>query len=418
MKIAIVLGIMGLGGHTRSAVAIGRALQHSGHDVRVFGIDRGGHSVVSRGGLPVISDMPQILSLFPCSASAKSFENFAREFKPDVLHCFDDRGLPIVYAYASRMRIPLVLTICGGPAPRYDIPDMCPIVAFSEELKAGLQLRSMIPFEHIFVNAARIELEKKEDDAFDIIKYRERLNIDDLPVILQISRIDNTKMNAMLHMIQAMDLFESIPPARLLILGTIDSQVAYRTIRAAAEVANTRLGGEFILMTEEGAEDASRLLPLATIAVGIGRTAYEAMHRGIPTLVVGEHGYAGVMSAFTSSRMAACNFSGRDALALPVEKRSPAATAAEIERILSDQTYADNIGREGKAWVAENLDSAQGARFYADLYGRPPSFFVPPKFSSIMRLSSQLFLRAFYNAVLPMTIKDAVVLVRKRLGGL
>jgi len=419
MKIAFVLGTLGLGGHTRSAVAIGRALQEIGHDIHVFGIDQGGTNIVLHGGLP-LTTAPRSTGIFNClhKSEKQAFVSFFNEFRPDVIHCFDYRALPLIKQYCGDNPIPVIWTICGGPVPHHTIPDMRPIVVFSEELRQGLHQHHRIPEEHLFINAARVELRKEIYRTAEERAFRTRHSLGELPIVLLISRIANTKLNAILHTIDAFETMGNSAHARLLIVGKVDSDVAFRKVKSAAEKTNSLLGESMVTVTSDGSEHASRLIPMSNIAIGVGRTAFESMYHGVPTLVIGEHGLSGVATSDTASRMSVCNFSGRDARALPASVRTPQATAKELQHLLIDPDYARTVGEDGRQWVEGHLDSRKGAQFYDALYCCPEDFFLQPTQHSLRRLQRSFALRDLYHLLFPTRINNLVVLLRKRFGAI
>jgi hypothetical protein len=154
------------------------------------------------------------------------------------------------------------------------------------------------------------------------------------------------------------------------------------------------------------------LLPLASIAVGVGRTAYEAMNFGIPTMIIGNYGYSAVACEETCAMLMEKNFSGRDALDRPLEDSSPETAAKVINNLLNDLPKAEKIGQEGRRWINSHLTSEKGAEFYARLYGREDEYFQLPPQTEILRLylksSFYRVCQPIYYQLIPSTLRKLI----------
>jgi hypothetical protein len=171
-----------------------------------------------------------------------------------------------------------------------------------------------------------------------------------------------------------------------LVVGAAEDPESLKELQEAIHDVNKKHKRTVILWTDQGSERASMLLPLASIAVGVGRTAYEAMNLGIPTMIIGNYGYSAVACEETCAMLVEKNFSGRDALDRPLEDSSPDKAAKVINNLLNDLPKAEKIGQEGRRWINSHLTSEKGAEFYARLYGREGEYFQLPAQAGILRL--------------------------------
>lgn len=410
MKVLFLIGSVGMGGHTRSALAIGRALADRGIDVHFAAGEGKGIDLVTGSGLPC--------SIFPTGfrdgyvVDGRSFQAVARiagEVRPDVYHAFDFNGLMLGAGPARRSTGKLLFTICGGPVPRARVPAMRPVVVFSRELKEGLLERQGLDEEHILVNAARIRLEQNVFPPERISGFRSQVGIPDgEPVVLMISRIARSKIPALLHLVKTADRAAEKSRGVFLIVGAADEPQPLTVLQEAVARVNAKHGRPIVLWTDRGSEQASRLLPLASVAVGVGRTAFEAMNLGIPTLVIGNHGFSAVACEQTCDALIEKNFSGRDALDRPAEASSPEVTAEVLCRILNDPCLSEKIGREGRQWVRDHLSAERGAEFYAGLYEKDLDFYRLPEVSSIYRLYAGAVVYRLYKQLFPAFFQNMV----------
>jgi glycosyltransferase involved in cell wall biosynthesis len=388
MKVLFLIGGVGVGGHTRSAIAIARALVAQGVQVHIAaGGDEKWIALVKESGLP--------FSVFPTvyrkgyvvdRRSIRAVEYVVKAVSPDVIHAFDSNGLILGAKPARRGSRKLIYTICGGPVPRRWIPVMNPVVVFSAELKAGLKKKGF-PEENVLVHAGRIELNQNVYSPAWLADYRRNLGIPERePVILMISRIATSKLEALLHFVKTADCIAGPGSKIFLIVGAAEDPESLEELQEAIHNVNKKHKRTIILWTDQGSERASMLLPLASIAVGVGRTAYEAMNLGIPTMIIGNYGYSAVACEETCAMLMEKNFSGRDALDRPLEDSSPEKAGKVINNLLNDLPEAEKIGQEGRKWINSHLTSEKGAEFYARLYGREDEYFQLPARTGILRL--------------------------------
>lgn len=411
MRVLFVIGTVGHGGHTRSAIALGRALLARGVEVHVAAGNGKGIEVVENCGLPC--------TVLPTGYGRKyiidrrtrsAFDALARRQEPEVVHAFDLHALTLGSYYARRRRAKLVYTICGGPVPRIRIPDMRPIVVFSRELYEGLQARHGLGADRLFTNAARIHLQREVFPKPRLDLFRQAVGIPEAaPVILTISRIGRSKLPPLFHFIEAADQMGGVSDAVFLIVGASDDSVSLERLRTAIDQVNARHRRRVVFWTDLESAHAARLLPLATAAVGLGRTAFEAMALGIPALIVGTDGFAGVADGLSCDRLAETNFSGRDALLLDPREQSPASTAAAVQHLLAVPDHYRRVAEEGRRWVRENLDVERGAEFYEGLYRRSfEEFYSLPAAIDIFRLESRSLFFRLYHWIVPEGIKRRV----------
>ncbi|MEZ4599295.1 MAG: glycosyltransferase family 4 protein [Syntrophotaleaceae bacterium] len=387
MKVLFIIGRVGIGGHARSALSIGRALAAKGVQVHVAAGEGKGISLLEKSGLPY--------TIFPTGyekgyvinlQSFRSFSRINKTFSPDVFHAFDSNALILGYRHAKKNSKKLVYTICGGPVPRKSIPVMRPLVVFSNELKQGLMEKGF-PEENISVHAGRIEFENKKYTEKYLVDFLNQLKIPkDDRIVLMVSRIATSKIPALLNFVKAADYVGAGHSVKFLIVGSADDSLSLNKLQESIHDVNRSHSQTLITWTDHGSEQASGLLPLASIAVGMGRSAYEAMSVGLPTLVIGNHGFSALACSDTFATLMEKNFSGRDASDRPEDDASPEKAGQVIVDLLNDPGRAEKIGQEGMSWINDHLTAEKGAEFYSNIYKKENDYFILPAQSAVRKL--------------------------------
>ena len=103
MKVLFIIGRVGIGGHARSALSIGRALAANGVQVHVAAGEGKGISLLEKSGLPY--------TIFPTGyekgyvlnrRSIRSFARIVKTVSPDIFHAFDSNGLVLGFRHAKK----------------------------------------------------------------------------------------------------------------------------------------------------------------------------------------------------------------------------------------------------------------------------------------------------------------------------
>lgn len=134
--------------------------------------------------------------------------------------------------------------------------------------------------------------------------------------VVHTSRLDPDRAAAALALCEiAPALLRRFPDARIHIVGA----GAWRArVCSLAEQANRRIGYEGVRISE-GVADLGDVLKEGCVFVGVSRAALEAMSTGLPVILAGNEGYAGVLDEHTVAKAASSNFCARGFPALKGE---------------------------------------------------------------------------------------------------
>lgn len=361
-----------IGGHTRTAASIARALVARGHRVR-FVVEEGSRSnlldsfEVHRVRADRLDGYPGLPPLV---------EELLRRGEIDVAHTFSMLGLPELLSVCRRNRLPLVRTICGGVAPRpVDVPALPAIVSLSQEVADRLEGYPSMRGQRIAVIPDRIDTaevtRRIEHGAGERHRrFREKYRVPPSSrVILRVARVHEHYLESILQgAAAAAALRERGHEATFVHIGFVQRHAAHARLVARFEKLNQRFGATVAVTAQDEALDALDHLGMADVVLGSGRTALEAMLAGKPTLVVGRTGFAGLVEEDSVEEIAYFNFSGRNLRTSPPRGESTARLAREIESLLADPARAQQVGEFGRRYVLEKLEAARGAVRYEELY--------------------------------------------------
>jgi glycosyltransferase involved in cell wall biosynthesis len=234
------------------------------------------------------------------------------------------------------------------------------LIVFSEELREHFLEERGWPRDRVVTIPHRVDIPETPSRLEDSLA-REYGLPPGRPRVMLVSRLMAEKSNAVRTLFEcAPAVATAAPDVEIIIVGGGSD---LESLRREGATLNARLGRKVIRFLGPVPE-ARRLLPAADVVLGVGRSVFEAMAIGKPSLVVGERGYAGVVQADTVSRIAHYNFSGRN-LGIGEPEES---LADVLGRLLRDRGERDRLGEFARAYVETKLDVGIGARKIERLY--------------------------------------------------
>ena len=185
-----------------------------------------------------------------------------QEHQIERIHCFDDRAYLFIRNHKFK-GIPVAITKCGGPNPKY-FPRVSNLILFSKENlnsiqgKKGYKNIYLVPNRSLPFNPSKIK----------VSKLRKQLNLgNDSLVFLRIARISHFYFKSLQ---QSIDLVKNIDGAQLIIIGqTIDGEV----LSKLKDLANEKI---HIVNDEFYYKNAKDIIPICDFYIGTGRGIMEA----------------------------------------------------------------------------------------------------------------------------------------------
>lgn len=359
-----------LGGHVLSASTIAREMKQNRVNPLFAGTagamvdDIRYYMPFESVKIPVFHGTRQTYFTWASIAAVSKLREVIKSHDIQMIHAFDARSYMHAYLAGILEDIPVLCTLCGGTDPYYNLPIAPSIIVFSEEQKQKMLTVYGWPSERVEVIRTRLDLKQiTSDDNRMSDEEAKYLGLDpDLPKVMMISSFDGTKIDSIHKVLDAVEvLYEKGLVFQLVMIGGKGD--LHEKAKARGEELNHKYGATRILMTGP-VKRAFRLLQRAEIVLGVGRSAFEGMAYGHPTLIVGEKGFAGVVCPEEVDAIAWYNFSGRNQkYATPVDN-----FVKVIGELLENQQMRIELGEFGRDFVFREIDVVLGAQRIFTIY--------------------------------------------------
>jgi len=364
----------GIGGHARSAITIARSLTAQGVQVTLY-LPHDKRFLIPHNhpGLDVEAIDSRISNkIYFTPILIYRLYKQLKQRNVAVLHSFDLLSHIVAYFLSRLLHIPTVGTICGGTV-RHHYPYARPAIVFSRELKDLLTHRLGFKPDEIIVEPARIETDHLPE-SMDRTQLIRMLDIDsNKHLIVMICRFSRMKEKSLIYALQAIEqLAKRRDDFVFLLLGGVNSTVVKNKIDKLIHQINHAYQRTVALTNESLAAHAVQVIGPADIVLGVGRVCFEAMLYGKPALVVGEAGYAGMISPVCSEEQMQdiiyYNFSGRNVREAEHSEKRKAEMVHTLNRLLSDNHCRIQWGKFANAWLTQNMDVKIAAAIYSQVY--------------------------------------------------
>lgn len=306
----------------------------------------------------------------PSPKRMSALRELVRREKPDLVHAWDWwQCLEAYYAVHLPMRVPLVATDMMMELTRV-LPKSVPTTFGTPELVDKARAAGRRKVE---VLVPPVDVNFNTPDAVDVRQFCQRYGLRDREIkLVTVSRLAKyMKAESLVRTIEAVSTLGRDFPLRFVLVG---EGAARAELERLAAKANEQLGRTAITLT--GAFlDPRPAYAASDIVIGMGGSALRGMSFGKPVIVVGERGYAALLSSDTAKAFyyrgiygrGDCN-AGNEPLVMAI--RALAESPAEMSQ----------LGRFARAFVVErySLESvcARLARFLQEATGQLPPFRV------------------------------------------
>ena len=279
--------------------------------------------------------------------------HIARNENPDVLHAFDSLSYFLARLIGKAMRLPVVLTKCGGPNPRCYFPYAKQLIVYSAENEAYFERARKFASSCLY----RIPNRATEltDDTEGIRKIRRMLR-GEAKVFLRINRFVEyyrTSIFQSVHLIKRLNAEGR--SCQLVLIGVPEDK------RVFVEICGMRKRDIVILADDEYTVAAAQLVSVADFVIGTGRGVMEAASKGKVLLTPIKGGrYPLLITEDNLAAVMATNFSPRNVLAGFDEE-------ANYQAIASLLTDDASLARQGR-WSREIFDRLFSMERVTDTY--------------------------------------------------
>jgi glycosyltransferase involved in cell wall biosynthesis len=363
MNMAIFCAGVGFGGSQNTAAAMAVALAEKGHTITLY-VDESRFRCHGRLNGCRIVDVP--MSRFqPAVMANVTVGNLVRTVqavrtrKHDALLSISYVPLPLCILAGTLLDIPCLLyETAHAPARiRRFVPG--DIATVSEENQMRLSELLGVTPNAIGVVRGRLDMRLFDSYSNPLSPETPKPRVD----IVMLSRMRGEKTRGILLAIDTVkQLYLRGHAVRLMIYG--EGRDLYR-VRQHAQRVNQELHADTVVLA--GTTDAPwQVFSQCDIALGVGRSAWEAMACGKPTVVMGQEGFSGWVCPDSLETLMRHNFTARG-LSLSSD---PGEIAALLTPLCESEQTRKDVGRYGLKVVREHYDVKRGAVQLESLIGK------------------------------------------------
>lgn len=292
----------------------------------------------------------------------KEVKNLCIKHEIDVIHSFESYWATYELArIAETLSIGFYWTICGGRPPVTNF-GLKKLAAFSQEIKTEFNRRGYKA--EVAITPGRINFTQST-----IAKIPELpAQIQNTEKLIFISRVSPRRLRIIKFISDAVNsLRTSGHNISFIHVGHCYNASDREALAQTIQKANQAQTGTSAYTIDPGLEHAAPYLRHATIAVGVGRSAFEAMAFDIPTLIVGEDGYAGLAALDNLPKLAVNNFSGRTHASTNINFDLTKFTE-DTSNLITDRNYRETCLASARDWIKKNLDVKVAVDDYLQQY--------------------------------------------------
>lgn len=252
----------GSGGHYYSAMTIAKSLSRQ-HSVSIINVGNFPASALSNSDIDV--EFIDIDITKRLGVDRKDLKHALAKRKPDVIIAFDSSSGSLVRRLCIKLRCGYLLVKPGGGIPKQYYQNNRFQVHF--DLKDFNWARQRTHYEKSDITHIpnRVSAPLQDDQTIEQLRKRFSISKSEI-IVIRIGRITNSYESSFLAAIQLTNfLRESGFPTRLVVIGICQDQSLLKQIQSQLSEK------DITLVSSDITQNASRLLTLAQINVGVGR---------------------------------------------------------------------------------------------------------------------------------------------------
>jgi len=301
---------------------------------------------------------------FSLPADERIFTRAIQDEEPQIIHAFG--------AEAAHLTLPLTLLIgAGGVATlgHADLPRLIPthlrtasaIFVPCEHLREQVSRR--LPGTPVATTGYLLPPPAPIPEA-KLRFLADELGVEDgAPVVLMADYFRNSETEVARALIAAVPIVEQrVPGVQVIIAG---GGIRLGELEEAAYEVNDELDYRAVLLPGQR-DDLPQLLSLATVAVGSGRFAAEAMGAGVALVAAGHAGLVGTVTGDTAkiARFTCCGRHGH------LDPISPRALASELVGLFTYTQYREQFAAEARERILADAEREHRAEQISSCYTR------------------------------------------------
>jgi hypothetical protein len=378
-SLRLLFGVLspGLGGHTRTAVALAERLRSRGHHVE-FAVTASVYDkaesasntdvLIREAGFRSVSI--RAVYAWPPRAFRRDLGKLVHRQRYDALHWFEFYdGVRDAALVAAAERCAFVWTVTsGGRPPGYF--GLNRVVVFTPELAEDVRRRS--PLTTVDVLPARVDFAALNQYATPAACAHVRSDLaldDDTLLIVRIARSARVYLRSVRLGVALAERFSAAGRAvTFLHAGYVQDEDVAREISMLIQGANSRAGRVIARSVTRDAQTAARYAAAADVCISSGRSALDTIALQRPTLVAWESRYLGLVDDKNITALAEMNFQGRHTPRVDSDDAIVTDMHEAICRRLADRDEAARVHATCARFVVERYSVERAVDVYEQLY--------------------------------------------------
>jgi len=287
----------------------------------------------------------------------KNLIYLCKEFRPEIIHTFDNNCLSFARLASIKFSVPLLYTKCGGPNPKRFFSFVEYLILFHKENEAFFRNSSIFNKLKIFCIPNRVN--PIVSDKKRITKLKKAFN--GKFTFIRISRIGNHHEESL---IQSINLVKSLCAEKILVSLLIIGYV--EDINILQKLQDLAKGHHVVFVTDEYYTiNACDLIDMADFMIGSGRGLMEAASLGKILLApLNKSSFPVLVQPCNFHELFYYNFSNRSIL----ENYSAAENLALIKELLINKEKRDEFEKNSKTYFNDYFNVRSAIVNYIKIY--------------------------------------------------
>lgn len=286
----------------------------------------------------------------------RNLEENLKNFKPDIIHCFDVSSYNILTFLHCTDKYLFVLNKCGGPNP-VNFPFVQNLILFSKENERWFLSNKKFLKASVYVIPNRVNRAELE-----VGETQQLVAKQDAFCFLRIARIGSAYKKSIEDAIRLIEkiILNGIEGVHLYIIGTVEDEKVYNDIKHRVKELPISL-----LTKDKYTKKASNMLYLGDAVIATGRGIMEATALGLPILTPARNASIPILvNKVNFPLFLNTNFSERNT---EIEL-DQAANLDNILKLITDKVYRNKMSEMSKGFFNEHFNVEGGVNAYLEVY--------------------------------------------------